>query len=173
MLMPWVTTGYLGRQSKQARQLFVQLPTVYNTVQLLLGVCQIGHAYNCTRCNVYWVIRLCRFGSLVLWISLRLPPDLICCTDGTVMLASKSAMSKLVFTCKPIKNWEIIALYLLCTFQQLLFSRRLKTTRKDRRTHTHTSRLLYCLRGSAHQGIISCTADYTAWTHNNTLLVLT
>ena len=31
---------------------------------------------------------------------------------------------------------EIIALYLHCTFQHLLFSHRVKTTRKDRHTHT-------------------------------------
>ena len=45
----------------------------------------IGRAYNCMRCkSLVW---LCSFGSLVLWISLRLPPDLLHKMDQSCLQA--------------------------------------------------------------------------------------
>ena len=47
-----------------------------------------------------------------------------------------------------------MALYLLCTFQHLLFSRHVKT-REDRQTHMHTTTTVLPPGGSAHCGIKS------------------
>ena len=82
----------------------MQLPTGndgVNTVQLLLGLCQIvqaiGHAFNCTWCTgaVVSVVRLRSFGSLVLWILLRSPLDLLYRWNSHV--DKQSAMGKLVY----------------------------------------------------------------------------
>ena len=69
---------HVGRQS--TRQLFVQLPTEsdsVNTAQLLLGNF-VQAAPIIARGQVSTsVVRLRSFGSLVLWILLRSPPDLL------------------------------------------------------------------------------------------------
>ena len=54
-----------------------------------------GRAYNCTRCSAQ--VRLRSFGSLILWISLRSPPDLLHRWNSPVY--KQSAMGKLVFAC--------------------------------------------------------------------------
>ena len=78
----------------------MQLPTGndnVNTVQLLLGVCQIVQVVPIIARGVAVQVRLRSFGSLILWISLRLPPDLL--HRWNIHVYKQSAMSKLIFAC--------------------------------------------------------------------------
>ena len=139
-------------------------------------ICKIIIARLClyaTWCNgvsTVWSSWQCSFDSLVLWVSLRLLPDLY--TNGTVMLTSSlpyeqvglcfdsglpaNIVVKVSKSCHItheqslksksylIKVQEIVALYLHCTFQHLLFSRLIETRMKDRHTqHTQTEQLSY------------------------------
>ena len=125
-----------GKQSNNsnsnsvARDLFVytRADNTYISIAMWVGtsVIRIIVVYQCMS---YDELRLCRFDSLVLWISLRSPSE----------LAAK--------------------VYLLSNFQRLVISPHREIGGRELHTHTHThthdNYNTVCLLGSAHRGIIT------------------